>query len=182
MDPSFRAPTLGCLDERPPRGQAKAEGSSAPRPESGDRFLPPPSVSSYDRSYLPGTQAWSLADCSHGWVCPRRWAVRRSWPALPLPPRPPRRESRAELQRALIGWAHWHTQRYLPGYLPPSVASGRLAVEPARLLGGSLLAAPGSGWNGGGSGGSWAVEDVPAAPTALPPNFNVAYEQVRQGQ
>lgn len=90
--------------------------------------------------------------------------------ALPPPPSSTRRESRAELQQALLNWAGWHAQRYLAGYVPPSVASGRLAVEPAQLLGG--------GTDGAGTGG-WAMEDVPAAPAALPSNFNVAYEQVK---
>ncbi|KAL4437115.1 hypothetical protein ABPG75_004254 [Micractinium tetrahymenae] len=62
-------------------------------------------------------------------------------------------------------------------HLPP-VVSGKLAVEPARLLGGGLLPAPARGGaNGTGASSSWALEDVPAAPQGLLQNFNASYEQ-----
>ena len=120
-------------------------------------------------------------------------------PPLPTtPPIPPtaacRRDSRRRLDEAIRGWADWHAEKYLPGYVPPEVVSGALAYQPdtmhlgAGLAGGGApgggcgaAGGPGSGSsNGGGIGYAW--EDRPAAPAKSGPGtlwFNLAYEKVR---
>ncbi|KAI3425295.1 hypothetical protein D9Q98_009061 [Chlorella vulgaris] len=72
-----------------------------------------------------------------------------------LPP-----ESRSRLDDAIRGWADWHLDKFLSGYVPPQTVTGTLSYEPATM--------------------HLAWEDKPEAPAQGAADtlwFNVKYEQ-----